>query len=175
MDRDSQIFLKRLDAFLQILGFQFSDLSRMFLQLSLLRFLDFLAIVYSVGNGFWGHPEIMGGSPVEGNSGIWKGLILMICAMKSLILCAISAILMCEAQAGDLVGRYQLVPATVELTRGSQTGGYQSSEVKELFRIDTVTGRVWLHVNYPDKDGKPVEEFQEISETTLKTATPSSR
>jgi hypothetical protein len=83
--------------------------------------------------------------------------------MKHAILAAILAALTIgttsTVRADDPVGRYQLVPATVELSSVSGSG---SIDMKMLFKIDTVTGRTWQFFNGQDKNGYADQKWIEI-------------
>jgi hypothetical protein len=56
-------------------------------------------------------------------------------------------------RADDPVGRYQLMPATVEFT-----GDGPTTEDRVLFKIDTVTGQTWFYLTGKIK-GKMVWEW----------------
>jgi hypothetical protein len=59
-------------------------------------------------------------------------------------------------RADDPVGRYLLMPATVEVT------GYgPTTQDRMLFKIDTVTGQAWFFLDGKIQ-GKPVSEWIEI-------------
>ena len=66
---------------------------------------------------------------------------------------------------GNVVGRFQLVAATVDDTVGTGTQ-------KTLFRIDTATGRVWSYqhslmaINVPDHPEMKTTDVEGWAETT---------
>jgi hypothetical protein len=64
------------------------------------------------------------------------------------------------ARADDSVGRFQLVPATVETS-----GGASVLDEKMLFKIDTVTGRPWEYISTAGSTkGTIAEKWIEIGE-----------
>ena len=76
--------------------------------------------------------------------------------MKALLFLAI---LTCTAHADDAVGRFRLVPATVEFVPKAK--GALTTENRSLFNIDTVTGQAWRYFSGMTK-GKLVEGWTEI-------------
>ena len=84
--------------------------------------------------------------------------------MKALILPAAILINLISytARADDPVGRFQLVPATIEST---ETG--TPTQDRMLFKIDTVTGRTWYYfstLGIGSKKGTFVEIWMEIED-----------
>jgi hypothetical protein len=78
--------------------------------------------------------------------------------VKALILPAVLLInaVSYAARADEPVGRFQLVPATVDT--GSRTAE------KMLFKIDTVTGRAWLYIELGTPETTIVSKWIEIQQ-----------
>jgi hypothetical protein len=81
--------------------------------------------------------------------------------VKALILLAVILIniILYTARADEPVGRFQLVPATVETS-----GGASISEKRSLFKIDTVTGQTWQYVSIVESKKGLVEKWIEIEQ-----------
>jgi hypothetical protein len=81
-----------------------------------------------------------------------KTLILLVAVLINLI--------SYTALADEPVGRFQLVPATVDaLFPGSET---PTKELKVVFKVDTVTGLTWYYVTGLNKEGVLVNKWAEI-------------
>jgi hypothetical protein len=64
------------------------------------------------------------------------------------------------AEDDALIGRFQLVNATIEMT-----GKTVSAQQRVLFRIDTKTGKTWTYVLGESKDGKILEFWSPVDES----------
>jgi len=83
----------------------------------------------------------------------------IIISMLLIIICspAIAAVNSTPSQ----VGRYQLFQGTYRI--GSAQDG-QVAEAKDVFKIDTVTGKTWVYMTGFDENQNPVEFWRLIEE-----------